>query len=235
MQNDYNIYCDESCHLEHDHEKAMVLGAVWCPREIVRNISLDIKRIKANHKISPSFEIKWTKVSNSKYDFYNELIKYFFENQDLHFRALIVPDKGKLNHDMFPGQDHEVFYYKMYFQMLHPIFLPDATYHIYLDIKDTQGITKQKKLHDILCSKQKDFQRDIIKKVQQISSHESSILQLTDLLIGAVAYVNRECSGNAGKEHLIKYIKTQTQYDLMHSTFIREGKFNLFCWKGQEF
>jgi hypothetical protein len=27
----FNVYCDESCHLEHDRQQAMVLGAVWCP------------------------------------------------------------------------------------------------------------------------------------------------------------------------------------------------------------
>ena len=27
----YNIYCDESCHLEHDGEKVMLIGGVWCP------------------------------------------------------------------------------------------------------------------------------------------------------------------------------------------------------------
>lgn len=31
MSTVYNLYCDESCHLENDGQKAMVLGAVWCP------------------------------------------------------------------------------------------------------------------------------------------------------------------------------------------------------------
>ncbi len=30
MTNTFNVYCDESCHLENDHQKAMVLGVVWC-------------------------------------------------------------------------------------------------------------------------------------------------------------------------------------------------------------
>src|ERR1700722_11096356 len=25
-----NVYCDESCHLEHDQSNFMVLGAIWC-------------------------------------------------------------------------------------------------------------------------------------------------------------------------------------------------------------
>lgn len=32
MSEFFNIYCDESCHLENDGQKSMVLGAVSCPR-----------------------------------------------------------------------------------------------------------------------------------------------------------------------------------------------------------
>lgn len=28
----YNVYCDETCHLENDGINVMVLGAVWCPQ-----------------------------------------------------------------------------------------------------------------------------------------------------------------------------------------------------------
>lgn len=31
MSTGFNIYCDESCHLENDHQRVMVLGAVWTP------------------------------------------------------------------------------------------------------------------------------------------------------------------------------------------------------------
>ena len=31
MTESIHIYCDESCHLENDGMKAMVLGALWCP------------------------------------------------------------------------------------------------------------------------------------------------------------------------------------------------------------
>ena len=31
MSESIHIYCDESCHLENDGMKAMVLGALWCP------------------------------------------------------------------------------------------------------------------------------------------------------------------------------------------------------------
>ena len=31
MSDIFNVYCDESCQLENDHQKVMALGAVWCP------------------------------------------------------------------------------------------------------------------------------------------------------------------------------------------------------------
>jgi len=93
----YNVYCDESCHLERDHQPVMVLGAVWCPLEKSHEISVRIREIKTSHGLSPKFESKWTKVSPAKQVFYLDLLDYFFDDDDLHFRALIVPDKTKLH------------------------------------------------------------------------------------------------------------------------------------------
>jgi hypothetical protein len=117
MSQIFNIYCDESCHLETDHQQVMVLGAVWCPLEKAREIAVRLREIKAHHQMKPGFEIKWTKVSPAKARFYPEVMDYFFDDDDLHFRALIVPDKTKLRHEAF-GQSHDEWYYKMYFDML---------------------------------------------------------------------------------------------------------------------
>ncbi|MBM3212816.1 DUF3800 domain-containing protein [Candidatus Poribacteria bacterium] len=46
MNNKYNIYCDESCHLENDKQKAMVLGCVVLPYDMVKTVSDEIKAIK---------------------------------------------------------------------------------------------------------------------------------------------------------------------------------------------
>jgi len=34
----FNVYCDESCHLEHDHQGVIVSGAIWCSFEKTREI-----------------------------------------------------------------------------------------------------------------------------------------------------------------------------------------------------
>ena len=233
MTTTYNVYCDESCHLEHDRQRVMVLGAVWCPLERTAEISKRIREIKERHAMPTRFEVKWTKVSPAKTRFYLDLVDYFFDDDDLCFRVLIVPDKRKLRHADF-GHTHDDWYYKMYFDMLKVILEPDARYRIYLDIKDTRSAQKVAKLHQVLGNNIYDFSRRIIERVQVVRSHEVEILQLADLLIGAVGYANRGLSGSPAKRALVERMKERSGYDLTRSTLYRENKVNLFCWQASE-
>ncbi len=233
MGETYNIYCDESCHLENDHQPVMVLGAVSCPLDKVHEVSIRIREIKTNHRMNRDFEAKWTKVSPAKSQFYLDLMDYFFDDDDLRFRALIVPDKSSLRHEAF-GQDHDTWYYKMYFDMLKVILSPQARYRIYLDIKDTRGSAKVRKLHDVLCNNFYDFSREIIERVQQIRSHEAQIMQIADLLIGTISYANRGLSASAAKQVLVSRMRRRSRYSLTKTTLLQENKVNLFRWHATE-
>jgi len=226
----FNLYCDESCHLENDHQKAMVLGAVWCPEDKARAIAERLREIKHSHGMADNFEAKWTKVSPAKVDYYLAVIDYFFDDDDLNYRALVVPNKSALTHGKF-GQDHDTWYYKMYFQLLNVLLSPEAHYRIYLDIKDTIGSTKAAKLHEVLCSNRYDFDRKIIERVQTVRSHEIEQLQVCDLLSGALAYVHRKLHGSSAKQQLISRIKHRSGLQLTRKTLLRARKFNLFCWE----
>lgn len=70
----FNIYCDESGHLEHDHLPVMVLGAVWCPQSVTREVAERIREIKTRHGLDRRFEVKWTKVSPAKAQLYLDLV-----------------------------------------------------------------------------------------------------------------------------------------------------------------
>ena len=230
---DYNIYCDESCYTLTDHEPVMVLGAVWCPQIITRQVSEDIRDIKKNYGLSAEFEVKWVKVSPGRLDFYTELVNYFFENDALHFRAVVIPDKGELKHAAF-GQEHDDWYYKMFFLLLTVIIDPDHNYNIYLDIKDTRSRQKLRKLNDVLANAVYDFDRKILKKTQHVRSHEVELIQLADLLIGAVMYVNRGRFTSDAKKKLVETIKARSGYSLVRSTLLKEDKFNIFRWRAAE-
>lgn len=231
MKQLFNIYCDESCHLEHDGEKAMVLGGIWCPADKKDEIFRRLREIKEEHGLNKHFEIKWNKVSKGKLDFYIDIINYFFDNSDLHFRVLVVPNKSELKHEEF-GHSHDTFYYKMYFNMLKIIFDPECSYNIYIDIKDTRSQKKVDKLKEVLRNNHYDFKNEIIAKVQQVRSEEVELVALADLLIGAVSYLMRDKNTSEAKLKLIDHIKQRSGYSLTASTLQRENKFNFFIWKG---
>lgn len=230
MSETYNVYCDESCHLENDGQRAMVLGAVWCPLDKRLEIAKRIREIKQKHGFKPDFEIKWTKVSKSKLAFYLDVVDYFFDDDDFHFRGLVAPDKNTLEHEKF-GQTHDQWYYKMYFTMLKVIFDPHAHYRVYIDIKDTLGADKIRTLHDVLCNNAYDYSRKVVQRVQQVHSDESEQMQVADLLIGALAYLHRGLEGNEAKQAIINRIRERSGYKLTCNTLQREDKFNLLVWR----
>ncbi len=226
----YSLFCDESCHLEHDRQRSMTLGAVYCPTSFVHEANIAIRRIKAEHGFNPEAEVKWTKVSAAGASLYTTLLEYFFAQDELHFRALVIPDKSKLHHEIFE-QTHDEWYYKMYFEMLKAVLSPVDCYRIYLDIKDTRSASRVAKLREVLCNNMYDFSSSIIDRVQTVRSNEVELLQLTDLMIGALSYIHRGLSGNKGKQDLIGLIQERTQLNLMRSTLPRASKFNLFIWQ----
>lgn len=231
MSQTYSVYCDESCHLENDRQQVMVLGAVWCPLQRRHEIAKRLKEIKESNGLSGNFEIKWTKVSPAKERFYLEVLDYFFEEDDLHFRALVVPDKGKLRQLL---QTHDDCYYEMYFAMLKDILSPEDSYRIYLDIKDTRSAEKIKLLRDVLREHIQDHDQRIIEWLQTVRSHEISIMQVTDLLIGAVGYANRRMTTSSAKNVFIARFREKSQYDLNRSTLPREEKTNILIWQPKE-
>ncbi len=232
MSETYNIYCDESCHLEHDQQPAMVLGAVWCPESQRASVARAIRALKVQCGLAPEFEIKWTKISPAKLDFYLALIDLFFSDSRLHFRGIVIPDKSKLNHSAF-DQSHDDFYYKMYFQLLKVIFESGNRYRIYLDIKDTRSQQKVTKLHDYLANAQYDFNKEMVSWIQQVHSSEIEQLQLADVLIGSLSYLHRSLQTSPAKQAVIERIKAKSGFSLTRSTLPSEKKFNVFVWTPQ--
>jgi hypothetical protein len=88
----FHIDCDESCHLEHDHATAMVLGAIRCPADKRRAVSGALRDIKVRHGLDPAFELKWTKISPAKVAFYKDAFDYFMDSPGLAFRAALHPE-----------------------------------------------------------------------------------------------------------------------------------------------
>lgn len=211
----------------------MVLGAVWCPEDRTREIAVRLREIRVRHGLPPWFEMKWEKVSPGQTRFYRDVLDYFLDDDDLHYRALVIARKGLLRHEAF-GQDHDTWYYKMQFELLKVLLSPANTYSIYLDVKDTHSATRCSKLREVLCSSMYDFRRSIIRRVQPVRSHEVQQIQLADLLTGIVSYANRGLTTSTAKLELVRRLQQRSHYTLTRSTLLREEKVNIFCWQAQE-
>ena len=230
MSEIFNIYCDESCHLENDGQRSMVLGAISCPKDKAREIAIRLRELKKEWGMSPRMEVKWSNVAPGKLDFYRHWLDYFFDDDDLSFRALVVPEKAELDHGRF-GQSHEDFYWKIYFDMLKAVLREDRRYRIFLDIKDTLGGRRVAKLHDVLCNNFYDFDRQIVRSIQLVHSHEIEQMQLADLMIGAISYQARGLKSSSAKVALIQRFKERSRLSLERSTLLGAKKVNLLFWK----
>ncbi len=233
MPNIINIYCDESCHLENDGKQVMTLGALTCPLEKRKEISVRLREIKEKNGIPLSTEIKWTKVSPAKLDFYSQWIDYFFDDDDLAFRTVIIPNKRALDHTKF-NQSHDGWYYKMLFTLLKVILRPEDKHRVYIDYKDTHSGQKANQLHQVLCNSRYDFRQEIIEFVQPVDSAESELMQLCDLLIGVVGYHNRGLQGSAAKLALVERVKQRSGLSLDRNTLLAAHKVNILKWEGMQ-
>lgn len=220
---DFKIYCDESCHLEHDGSNAMVFGALTCAGASVRDVDDAIKALRVKHNYVR--ELKWTKLSKLDLPFYDELLTLFFSTPSLRFKAVVVPDKSLLDHETFNHGSAHTFYYKIAYFALRDFIEEGKTYRLYLDYMDTLGRSKVRKLKEVLQSlSPKSIE------AQTIRSHESQLIQVCDLLIGAICFSNRTDveSTSATKVELVRMIVQKAGHRLTRSTPKYAKKFNIF-------
>jgi hypothetical protein len=226
----FHIYCDESCHLEHDRHRVMVLGSVRCPRDKVRETAVALRGIKARHGLSSKLELKWTKVSPGRLAFYRDVLDYFLEAEHLGFRAVVVPDKGELRHEAF-RQTHDDFYFKLGFQLIRHWLSRHDQFRIFLDIKDTRSWEKTRRLREILANSHYDFDRNIVRTIELVRSEQVELIQLVDLLCGCLSYANRGLQTSPAKVALVAHLRKRTGLSLTQSTLVSEPKVNVFVWR----
>ncbi len=229
---EYNIYCDESCHLKSNDGKHMLIGAVYCPKSKVKKINEYIKHLKENYNISNNIELKWHKIDWKTEKLYLDIINYFFNQDYLKFRVIVI-DKTTLDHKKY-NQTENDFYYKTYYEMLKYIITPENFYNIYPDIKDTNSYYYHQVMLNFLRIKIADINSRTIKKVQPIRSYEAPILQINDILIGALSYYYRNLNTNKSKLNIINEIQRLYDGPLDQTSAYSNTKFNIFIWKSKD-
>ncbi len=229
MKEVFNLYVDESCHLEHDSYSAMTIGYTKILNNSYAEIKKEIKQIKLKHK-SPT-ELKWNKLSYSRINLYKNLVDYFFES-DIKFRCVLIKNKYNIDNDKFNLGDHNTFYYKVVYLLLYNRYVnnKDSDYRVFLDIKDTNGRVRLNTLEEVI--KNKFSKSSPFIHFQNIRSHENELIQLTDLFIGAISYKARGLynsnSSSKVKNEIIEYLEHKSGYLINEGTEPWEDKFNIF-------
>jgi len=224
---DFDVFCDESRHIQNDEHRFMVMGGIWCERSVRKEVSSMIN----NMRIASDFagELKWTKVVAGKAALFKNIIQLFFTNNSLSFRCIVI-DKKELKHELYNTEGgHEEFYYKMYYYMLNKKICPPNIYRIFLDYKGKDDSQKIKELQKIIGCSYYDFSNQIVTLMQSVQSKQHPLLQLADVLIGAIGYEWNDIKTSKAKLDICSFLrKTANKDTLKLTTVYTENKFEIF-------
>ncbi len=226
----YDIYCDESRqdlivngNSITEHNRYVCFGGITLPTDKRTDLKDKIKALKDQHSVYG--ELKWDNVSANKLDFYIDLIDLFFSLDYINFRNVVI-DATQIDHDAFNNSDHELGYYKFYYQLLYHWVSTANSYYVFTDYKTNKLNTRLHSLKRILNTA---CHSDCIDVVQALNSKESLPLQMQNVIMGAVGY--KFNLGNAGTSSAKKAIVERIEQHLgraIQPTPKTSTKFNIF-------
>ncbi|WP_183573729.1 DUF3800 domain-containing protein [Mucilaginibacter sp. X5P1] len=221
----YNIFIDESCHLEKDGSSIMCIGFIKVPEPNYDDFKTGLLALKAQFK--QHAEIKWNQFSRSRIPLYKSFVNYFFTH-NLEFKCILVKYKERLGEVDLSRGSHENFYYKM-IEFLLKLNQEDSEYKVFLDIINTRGKERLNKIQESLSVTYND--KSPIIDLQHLHSHHNIFFELTDLFVGSVAYSARkllnEVPVNEAKNEFLSYLEEKSGYSISEGTELWETKFNI--------
>lgn len=183
-----NIYVDESSQTKHRY---LVLGGIIVPS--VDHSAVSALIAEARLPELPKGEMKWTKVSKSKLAAYKRAVDAFFTGIDdfstLDFHCLVV-DTYKIDDKRFNEGSRDIGFNKEIYQLLMKFRrLYRGLFHVYPDRRSTSQRTEDLRLILNRGSAKKGDGRDWpFRRVHFRDSDQELVLQIVDILIGAVAF-----------------------------------------------
>lgn len=219
----YEVYCDESCIeaiFDKNAHKYSVIGGIWIPADYRSELKQELNAIKDKYGVKG--EIKWNKVSPKFVDMYKDIVDLFFNSFKIRFRAIVL-DASKIDNEAFNQNSGELGFYKFYYQLIQHWLYDNNEYSIFLDHKINAYKGRVFELGRIL-----NYSTNaVIENVQALPSEQSAIIQLADILTGAVAAKFNAKTTSVAKKEVIDLIETYIGHDIS-PTVKNEQKFNVF-------
>lgn len=132
----------------------------------------------------------------------------------LQFYALVV-DTHKADHKTYNDGDKEIGFSKYLFTLLYKfarIWPPDRRFYVFLDDRTTKHTPDAtRRMLNARARKERGVSYDIYRNVQFCPSHESRLIQMTDVMTGAIAFeTNGHHVAPGAATHKIKIMKLIT-------------------------
>ncbi len=222
----FEVYCDEAnpdvLTSENPRARHLMIGSLWLPFDQRDDIKAKVRGLRERH--SAWGEIKWSKVSPNRQDFYIELIDLFVSyGENFRFRCIAV-DHTQLDLALH-GNDSELGFYKFYYQLLHHWILDFNEYRIFCDAKSNRD---PKRLPVLARCLSRANLTSSIENVQSLPSNEVVLIQLCDLLLGAASSrINGTLREGTAKTLVVQRLETALGRSLA-PTNKTEEKFNIF-------
>ncbi|MCF1459309.1 MAG: DUF3800 domain-containing protein [Shewanella sp.] len=233
-----NLYIDETCQNNHHY---MVIGGISLPTNLCSHITSCFEELKSYNNIGG--EVKWTKVSKSKLDAYKSFIDGYFTLCDQHqicFHSIII-DQTQVKHGKFNQGDVETGFSKFIYQLLVSSigrkYASKHEFNVYLDYRtiDNQE-TRLSELKNVMnngISLRFNEHHKPYKRVEYRRSKKETLLQVADLLIGAIGFhkngrhLIKESSAHKKDlaNHIAKHIRVKV---LGNNSPFNETKFNVW-------
>lgn len=226
-KNKYNLYFDESCHLQYDNSDVMCIGGIVVPVERIQEYKDAIKAIKRKYSIL--HEIKWNTISTTRINMYKKLLEFFFSSQ-MSFRCILIKNKSNISAHTLNQIEYNEFYFSIVEKLIRFSVRHNGgnnnNFRVYLDLKDSHGAKKLRAIENVL-HEGLEYNNEV-SHLQNIRSHESVFIQLADILIGAIAYKARKLKGSDAKLQLIEHIEKLSGYNIDEGTEPGDSKFSIY-------
>jgi hypothetical protein len=240
----YHIYCDES---RQTKDRYMVLGGLIIEQTELAEFKNTMQRYRRVENMHA--ELKWNRVSNQKLAQYEKFMEYFFalNNTDIvHFHSIIL-DNHQINHKKFNRGDKELGFYKFYYQLLLNCFgkwycnkRTDVKFIVHLDQRTTKyKLDNLKRILNYGMNKQFGNSSAPFVSVEPRDSKKADLIQLNDILIGAIGFQKNgyelRASSRYAKKYLANYIAQQVGLrDLKSNTPFSQARFKIWNFKLQK-
>ncbi len=189
----FYVYCDESYLPGPPKHVYRVQGGLWVPEPAMRAVR---ERFKAHRDRHPKIgEYKWEYVNGDvPMTAYVEIVDLFFEFAVRHgvcFRCIVIPNAEDPSQRL-DRVEKDLGFFKAYYTFLHWRLRlnPGAHYHVRLDQKTSpRGCPEKELMRCLNAAARRDLpEPHTVLSCLPVSSHETDLVQMADVLCGAVGW-----------------------------------------------